>query len=598
MKKKNGKAIDHLLTGKWLVVYDPASFTVPKILEFLANNPLEYQAQADEKEFYEVIVPGGNPVQPADFKQQPVNIQDILLCVPYLLSDKRWQTINLTSSSIFLGSALTNQGFNVTVDKLQLPSSPIQETKNHEATTPGLIGFTLFEDLLPAFKDYLEQEPGFAQGTGLPRPVLAAGGPLVTLNPLEAAYFLPRINLFVRGEAEQVLPGILETIHQGDWTQLFRFQGVLFQVPGMMVISELGQINRPVNFTGFDFNLGFLSREHLENGLEINFSRGCRRSCLFCSKVQGREFRKLPLDKIENLLMQFSAALEKNGYTGEKAKLARSININDDDIFQDPDYAREVLTFIEKHQFKCWGIQASVSSFFTARNSPDIRRELLDILANPGLFMEQRCLTWLGTDTFLESRGKRLGKAIPPVRALEDLVAAFEEKNIYNYHYWISSDHDSTWSEFVEELELIHCLCNRYQHFSIIAHAPFVVPYHATPLYEHLTTTPLAYRERLKYRLVLRSPAPGEMFRLPLAQRVETAFHGLNRLLNNESLGGKKGFFDYLKKGNYLDAFIVVYNFLKEERIHYDNQAGQQQEIVTNLLETEKKTAGMIASLM
>ncbi len=37
----------------------------------------------------------------------------------------------------------------------------------------------------------------------------------------------------------------------------------------------------------------------------MNFSRGCRRGCVFCCRAQGAKFRKLPLEKAEELLKEY-----------------------------------------------------------------------------------------------------------------------------------------------------------------------------------------------------------------------------------------------------------------------------------------------------
>ncbi len=659
-----------IFKGKWIVHYDPAEHDYRDILESLIENAHEAPEKQPGCEYTEVVFdkdgvtsfptnslnksfcggPGGSFLEKRPLVAEGKNsdepepagktkIENILLYFPFLTKDKRWQTIDLTASSIFLGSALENNGFTVSVKKLQLPALNFpEETENYH-----LIGFTLFEEMLPEFREFLSHR-GHRGGRGLrniehrtpnieyrrkegrgrsPWPntprflvprnhpsregnvlvdlsesyrkfllpggkILAAGGPLVTLNPLETAYFLPDLNLLVRGEAELVLPGTLKALNRNNLQALLKYRGFIFQQPGLIIISDLNEINRPRDFNDFSFNLKFLEKKHVENGLEINFSRGCRRGCLFCSKVQGREPRKLPLEKIAGLLRQFSAAVDKSALPAAKTEFARSLNINDDDILQDINYTGKVLRLIKKYHFKLWGIQASPASFLDKNHK--IRREVIEILDDKEAFVNNRVLVWLGSDAFLPGRGRRLGKALPPPRAFEELIAEFQQRDILNYHYWISSDHQSAWAEFCEEFLLICRLAEKYGAFSIIAHSPFVVPYAAAPLYRLLIKDP-RHSEKIKYKSILTSSR--RILTLPLVERVETGFAQLNRLLGNEKLGAGPGFFDSLKQKDYRQAAITLYNFLKQERLFYESLPHREQAEL--LLSSEKEIEAFIA---
>ncbi|MCK5059027.1 MAG: hypothetical protein KAT34_20435 [Candidatus Aminicenantes bacterium] len=597
----------NILKGKWIVQYDPAEFAYCDILEFLPeaagalkknNLHREHIKIIDGRRFAEVDGKPGQPgqnepvpqeisltVSPSGASIPKSTIKNILLYFPFLMSDKRWQTIDLTASSIFIGSALKNKGFKVRVKKLQLPATNIAE----DIFDYDLVGFTLFEELLPEFKVFLDKLSAKSRAGN--RVLFAAGGPLVTLNPLQAAYHLPGVNLLVRGEAEMMLPGLLKALNEHNLSELLKYKGFIFQKPGLIVISGLDEINRPTDFNGFHFDLGFLEKGHLKNGLEINFSRGCRRGCLFCSQVQGREFRKLPLEKIEELLGEFSAALDRSGLTAEEARFARCLNINDDDILQDIDYTREVLKLIKRFGFRLWGIQSSLASFFDREHK--IRKEMMGLVSDRDVFVNSRPLTWLGTDCFLPGRGKRLGKRIPAFHVIEGLVGEFEIRGILNYHYWISSDHESTWDEFAREFIFIYQLQKKYKNFSIIAHSPFVVPYSSTPLYRLLTKS-RRLREQIKRKTLLKSRQ--DIYSLPLIQRVETGFIHLNKLLRNERIAGRPGFFDCLKQKVYPDAFITLYNFLKQERIYFESLKDHKQ--AAELIKTEREIEHYISELL
>lgn len=614
--------------GKWVVKYDPAEFAYGDILEFLPETAGMLITKKIYREYIEIVFNGhikentcrltddgiylelnGNkpehikridsgrftqvdekPGQPGQSEllslQDPRStIENIRLYFPFLMNDKRWQTIDLTASSIFIGSALQTDGFKVRVKKLQLPVTHFAD----DLSGCDMIGFTLFEELLPEFKVALDMLSAKIAAMG--RVLFAAGGPLVTLNPLQAAYHLPAVNLLVRGEAEMILPGLLKALNRHDLPGLLKYEGFLFQEPGLIVISGLEKINRPTDFTGLRFDLVFLDKSHLKNGLEINFSRGCRRGCLFCSQVQGRELRKLPLEKIEELLDEFSAALDRSELTAEEAQYARSVNINDDDILQDMDYTREVLKLIKRFGFRLWGIQSSLASFFDRKQK--IREAMMDMLSDRDIFVNSRPLLWLGSDCFLPERGKRLGKRISLFPVLENLVSEFEGRDILNYHYWISSDHESTWEEFAREFSFIYQLQAKFNTFSLIAHSPFVVPYSSTPLYRLLTKSE-TLSKRIKKKTLLQSRQA--IYSFPLIERVETGFTYLNKLLKNERLPGRPGFFDSLKQKEYRDAFITLYDFLKQERLRFESVKDHKQ--AAGLIKIEKTIEHHISQLL
>jgi len=526
-----------IFKGKRVIRYDPAAYEYRQILESLLNKDKKHN-------FY--FLP---PDETMDLKIK--KIKTIGLSYPVLLSDRRWETIHLTASSLFIGSAMANAGFDVVVKKQILPVTVMDP----QLLNCDLLGFTLFEDLFIRTKDLLSRLGNHFKYNG----IIAAGGPLITLTPYQAAFHLPEINLLVRGEAEFILPGMIRAINANDIHRLLEFKGFLFQVPGIIIISDFNEINIPDRFDGFQFNLDFLEKNHFEEGLEINVSRGCKRGCIFCSAVQGKQLRQLPKILVDDLLKQFSVKLDTFNIQSPQA---RTININDDDILQDPAYAQDIFQSIKKNRFQLWGIQTSMDSFFDS--SGKIRFKVLDVIDDRSLYVDDNPLVWLGTDTFFQRRGKRLGKKTPAEMQLLRLIEEFEKREIRNYHYWISSDHLSDWDEFTREFMFIYRLHSRFNYFGLIAHSPFLVPYFTTPVYKRLIHSE-ELKNRIKYRQILESDP--DLFTFPLVERVETGFRHLNRLLNNEKLNDGPGFFDYLRQKDFLNAFITLYNFLKQERM-------------------------------
>ncbi len=477
------------------------------------------------------------------------NINRIQLSTPILRSDKRWETLGITASSLFLGSMLTEKSYKVNVKNITLPLlGDSSGFKNFD-----LFGFTLFEDIFPEFKTFISQN--FSNNDS----IIAAGGPFVTLSPLSSFFHLPEVNLFVRGEGEFVFPEILDSLKTGNLIELLKSEGYIYQEEGLIIISDYDVINMPSNLNKIKFNFSFIDKKSLHKGLEVNFSRGCKNSCTFCSKVQGKQFRKLELSSINNLLESFSNRLEKMEIESIESRI---LNINDDDILQDLEYTKSVLELIHKKRYKIWGIQSSISSFFSEKW--EIENEKIDLISNKDFYPEGDPLLWLGTDTFLKKRGKRLGKKIPDMELFLLLLEKFEKLEIRNYHYWISSDHMTNWDEFMDELILIYNLNSRFPKFSILPHAPFLIPYPSTPSFKQITNLPES-NSKLVYRKIIKGSYP--IFDLILVERVESKWEKLNELLKNKKLSGKEGFFDYMKNGDFKNAVVTAYSFLKSERI-------------------------------
>ncbi|HLP47991.1 MAG TPA: hypothetical protein VK469_18755 [Candidatus Kapabacteria bacterium] len=587
--------------GKWIAGYNPDQFEYPHILAALADIHerlddcrknaaykwviFDKRAYAHPKGFtFETSdtyrnKPGAFPI---DIKPKKNNIKNVLLAHPALLNDKRWETIHFTTAALFLGSALREADFNVSTQKLILPVAALDDFLKNGNGNIDLLGLTLFEDLFKETRVFLDRL-AHSSYNGL----LAAGGPMITLNTLQSAWHLPELNLLVRGEAEFVLPRLLNAINANDPEALMSSKGFLFQVPGIIIISDLDHINRPQDFSGFRFHMDFLGQELLQNGLEINLSRGCGRGCSFCSHVQGREIRELPTETFEQLLCAFSEKLDAGKVI---APYARSININDDDILQDIDYAEKIFQSIKKHGYKLWGIQTSVNSFFSASHT--LADNVLDTIADESLYVDNNRVVWVGTDAFLKERGKKLGKWIPSETQMSALLGAFEERGIRNFHYWISSDYDTGWEEFTREFLFIYRLYATYKTFGLIAHSPFLVPYPSTPLYRQLLRLP-GLQSRIKYKQILKGGK--QIFEFPLVERVETGYPFLNRLLNNEKWGNRLGFFDYLKQKDYLNASITLYDFLKQERLSFESIHAPKS---PRLVETEKELEIFIANII
>jgi len=604
----------NIFKGKWLIKYNPDEFNYIDIFEFLYDiiewiekNNLQtkykyilFDKDINENRFHinrenisqdnaSLFIKLKNKklldlkeVNSQNYRKigfiKERNIKNILLMYPALTTDKRWDTIDLTASSLFLGSSLKNNKFNIDIKKQILPYINI----NKELIKYDLIGFTLFEDTFLETKEFLSNLKENFKG------LIAAGGPLITLNPMHTARHLSEINLIVRGESELIISDILNSINKKSLNELFEFKGLFFKDSGVILISDINKINRPENFNDFRFNIDFLKKEHIKNGLEMNLSRGCKRSCIFCSKVQGNTLRKLPEEKFEYLIKEFANKIKKFRLT---SSLSKTININDDDILQDIDYAKNIFSLIKRFDFKLWGIQTSINSFFNKKNQ--IEKNIIELIDDKDMFVKDQPLVWLGTDTFLRKRGLRLGKLIPHKNQIENLIYEFEKREIKNYHFWISSDYNSNWQEFIDEFFFIYNLYNKFKRFEILAHSPFLIPYSTTPLYKLLNKSNNLIQQ-IRYKKILKSKK--DILTFPLIERLETRYIYLNRLLKNEAIIDNNGFFTYLKKKDFLNAFLTAYDFLKKERIYFESSNILKES--SGLIKIENKLKQLISKMM
>lgn len=559
-------------SGNWLVNYQPREYNNQEILPILAKiqeyfekkliefnyiniiftkNGLNNQYFIENNEIFLILndVVGqfeqiySKPSEKAELKPLEKPIRKISLLFPKVGNDPRWKAMGLPAGQMLLASALNAGGFEASPMPLVIPG----ENRPSEALSSDMAGITLFEDLLPVLGPFLADFRASYDG------ILAVGGPFPTLAPDASAFHLQQADLIVRGEAELALPDILRALNQGDKKAFFAHKGVLWRRPGMIAMSRFDQVDRPEDLGAIPINLDFLEKAHLEHGLEMNFSRGCRRGCVFCCRAQGTRFRKLPLEKADELL---SAYWRKASGLGMSAEAA-TININDDDILQDPEYAAGIFGLLKRRNMRLYGIQTSTASLVRTDSTPD--RRVLDMAADRELYVGNDPLLWLGTDSFLQARAQRLGKKLPPPARFRELLDELESRKIRHYHYWISSDGETTWEEFVEELGLVFSFFRELPGFGLLAHAPFVVPYPSSALFKRIGPDD----PRLKAKLNL--DAPDARFAYRVIERLETSWPQLNALLRNEKAGGEHGFFDFLKEKDLLAAAQLAYHFLKQE---------------------------------
>lgn len=483
--------------------------------------------------------------RPPLLKQSPFSGHRVCLAVPARRGDSRWRSIHMTASSLFLGSALARNGYDVRIAHPRLPdlSIPVEAV-----TTADLLGITLFEDLLPDINSWLDafKAP--------PPEWIAVGGPMVTLNPLAAVTHFPHGRIWVRGEGEGIFPSILNALKSTRPSALAPFPGLLVIGAHGLISSSFDRINRPDPLAMDEFDFSFVHPSQWREGVELNISRGCKRSCVFCSRVQGRRHRRLSMDTLERMLEKINKSMDLN-----TEDPLRAININDDDILQDPDYASEVFHTIKSAGFRLWGIQTSLSSIVSG-NKVDTR--VLALLSDIELYIDAP-LVWLGTDTFSVSRGKRLGKYIPDAGTMSGILDAFQQRGIRNYHYWIISDYASGWPELSREIERIRQWWKTYSLFHILPHAPFLVPYPSTALYRLLFRTGRSGQIRFRKHFHSRH----RCLEYALVDRVESPWEMLNRMLLAPEGEAGESFIGALKHRDSKQVLEIAFQYLRQERL-------------------------------
>jgi radical SAM superfamily enzyme YgiQ (UPF0313 family) len=141
----------------------------------------------------------------------------------------------------------------------------------------------------------------------IPDCVTILGGPHVTVLDKQSLTELPELDIIIRGEGEQTLLEIAQTIAIKKTKEIANIEGITFRERGKLIrnvdrsfIKDLDKLPHPA----FDhFNLD----KYTINGkryLPIITSRGCPFQCTFClaSKMCGNEFRTRSPKKVVNEL--------------------------------------------------------------------------------------------------------------------------------------------------------------------------------------------------------------------------------------------------------------------------------------------------------
>lgn len=490
----------------------------------------------------------------------------VLLIFPYSLGDKRWLKMGVPPSLLFLSNSLKSNSHSVKIKKIHVEIDTFPE----ELENFSWVGIPVYDDIFISVQRLIRIIKEKFKGK------IAVGGPMATLSPSAVSAHLLEANLIVRGEAEERFPKILSLLHNPilNLEELFKIKGFLYRDESILISSSFSETPLPdLRFSNIDIDS--IPDEELEKGLEINTSRGCPRSCIYCSHVHGRAVREIPYENIRKWLIGFKGRLALKGIENPEAF---AVNINDDDILLNKERAVKIIKTINELGFKIWGVQTSLESIAE-------ERDILDFLSIKDYYFYNKPLLWLGTDSFLPERRKRLGRKPLDKKIIEELIQLMEEKKIKNFHYLMISDHKTDWKEFIDEIIFVCELQKKYSFFEIIPTSKFLIPYPYTPSFRIIP------EEKIEKETL--SIDGYHQFDYPIVKFAKPENEYIYALLN------PSGFFEFPIKANcflqslsfrnFRDVFNTLYSFLK---INFDTENdGEKKKTLKGLMEKLERIA-------
>lgn len=464
--------------------------------------------------------------------------------------DSRWADMPVPPSILYLGSKTSKNLIKTDLSILNIEREIVEIPKS------SIWGFTLFDDLLPEAIQYLDKIRDKYDG------IIGAGGPFPTLSPIAAIVHIKSLNFLLRGEGEEVITELLyfvsnirENTPSSVFFKSFKFSGLFYDDEKFFVLSGIDKINRLKTLDSIDIEPSIIPKNTFSKGLELNLSRGCPRSCVFCSHVHGKNFRMISKKKLEKILLSHKNFIKEKKV---EKKSAFFININDDDILLGGEKVSEIMNVIKDNGYKIYGFQSSISSFIDKKGS--IRKDVMDIVSDKTIYVDYPLL-WLGTDAFTEERRKRLGKQRISESNFLKILELFEKRGIKNYHYWIILDGDSNWEEFFKEYFILWEIIKRFKEFELLPTSSYLIPYPYTPSY-------IKAIKKGDGRVVLRGILKSnfsDIYDYPLIKMEKPEDKALFQALNPET---EYKTISFMKNRDFLSAFQNLYSYFKQSEFY------------------------------
>jgi hypothetical protein len=391
--------------------------------------------------------------------------------------DSRWRNSGMPIAPLILAGEAVKAGHNAEIVPCTLGSSPPLFKQ-----CPDVIAASLYEDMFLETRDLLHDLKRSCTAW------IVTGGPMAILAPDAVAAHLHPADFVLRGDGEISFQKLLKILSHEDretefsccFTQdLLTIQGLYYHGERCIVSSDFDLNPENPSPGNFDLTFSGTGIDTLKNGLEYSTSRGCAGRCYFCSHVHGRTVRSIPMDTIQVHLSAFLTHIRGLTSSQTLPSSALTVNLNDDDLLMNPERCIRIIQMIRSQGMKIWGIQTSLDALIhTSR-----QEHLMTFLSDPELYPGGRPLMWIGTDAFNSARLARLGK-VGGSADIEFIAQVLKKNKILGCHYWIMTDADSDWEEFLEELMMLHALTESCgETFRILPNAASLIPYPSTPMY-------------------------------------------------------------------------------------------------------------------
>ncbi|MBI4297808.1 MAG: radical SAM protein [Chloroflexi bacterium] len=158
--------------------------------------------------------------------------------------------------------------------------------------------------------------PVLAQDRDERHPLVIAGGPCITANPLPLSPFFDALAI---GEAEAILPPFLDVLREGESGSRSELFQAIASVPGLYVpaLDARTRVSRQwaLDLDSFATTSVVLTPDtELGDMFLMEVARGCARGCRFC--MAGHHFKPLRTRSLANLLAQGEAGLARGRRLG------------------------------------------------------------------------------------------------------------------------------------------------------------------------------------------------------------------------------------------------------------------------------------------
>jgi len=360
----------------------------------------------------------------------------------------------------------------------------------------AVLGLTLLEGCLPAVRALTDRIDAAS--------IVVAGGAMATWTPIHALAHLPGLHAVVRGDGEAVLPRLASlmggTLTAEAQEAILDLDGVLYLRDGLLLAGHAGRINRvPIDDTPMAFEL--LGASHVSRGLSLETGRGCTHGCGFCATPGRGSYRGRSAAVVRRHLRRYEARLTEL-FGVDVPRIARRVQICDDDFTCDPGRAVEVLGVIGGSGLRLAAFQASVRDFLERRGG-GLREDLLNAI-HPALFQDREGhaalasgppqgqlphgvtpSVHLGVESFADADLTRLGKGYTAAQA-RAVIGALDRRGIVHDAYLILGNRGTTLDDLVHTLLTLAQLKVEHPHtfFLRIPVVPYLVPTAVSAAYE------------------------------------------------------------------------------------------------------------------